>query len=365
MKRTFLLIAILMLTGNAVSLYVGTAPGVKDLGTVERGESREVKVYITTNIGDNFLLNPSFERPQSTIFRPDDSRRYDFEPDKASQEDISTWVDFRQEVFQIDPRTEKIVSLENGGATATQGEVVFDLKVPEDAEPGYRAGAVNLNPQLSSGGRGTAVQTLGVTQFVFVFRVPGEARREVTIERVNGFRTADDRARVDFILRNEGTVTTRISRAETKVYNEFGNLSGVVVTGGEYLKPGETKVVSAFWNNPDLSPGEYRVSGQMNYITGQAFLDETIDISDYIQIRNASGEGGATEGEGSSSLMLIVMVLVVLAALMYYLEISPVAIIASIGLLGIAAYILSSGLSPALLGIPLIVAAAGLYIWYR
>lgn len=363
MKRTVLLMLLLVFAGNAAAVYVGTAPGVKDLGTVERGEQREVKFYITTNVQDPFLLQPSFERPQPSLYRQNNSR-YSFEPSEASQEDISDWVEFRQESFEVDPSTREVVSLAGGGAVTTQGEVTFDLEVPQNAEPGYHAGSVAINPQLAPSGGGAAVTTLGVTRFVFVFRVPGEATRDIEIERVNGFRIADDRARVDFILRNEGTVTSRISRAETDVYDKFGNLSGTIVTGGEYLSPGETRVVSSYWNNPELEPGEYRVSGTMDYVTGQAFLDDTIDISDYIQVRNGTGDG-VIEDEAGNSLFLILMVLVVLAALMYYMAISPVAILATVGVIGISAYIVSAGLPLPLLLIPLIVAGASLYVWYQ
>ncbi len=356
-KSQLILFFALLFVSNSAAIYVGTAPGVKDLGEIERGEQRQVKFYVVSNMESPFHVRPGFNRPQSTIYREEVHGRYDFVPQEASQEDISSWVSFPQKRFQVFPETQGLVSLEDGGVANVNGEVRFFLEVPQSAEPGYHAGAINLNPQVGSGGSGTGVSTMGVTQFVFVFRVPGSAERNIEILEVNGIRTGEQQARLDFLLKNQGTVTTRISRAETILFNDFGNTTGALTTGGMYLSPGQTKVISTYWSGDRVEGGEFRARGEMNYITGNAFIDESVQISDYIQIESSDDDG---EGQGIP-IWLVVIVLVLIGVLMYFFDIDPIWIVVAMFFFAISIFVLVTELPVYLIGILLLLTAFVVY----
>lgn len=360
MRRTGLLLAVTLLLSSTVSAtYVGTAPGVKDLGEVERGEKRLVNFYVVTDVEDVFRIKPSVSRPQASIYRGGTADRYNFGPSEASQEDVSPWIKFDKEKVRVNPATEQVVSLENGGAVNANEKVSFVLDVPEDAEPGYHAASVNLNPKFpGGGGPGTGVSTFGLTRMVLVFRVPGVAERDLKISHVNGFRTGERKARIDFLLKNNGTVTTRIARAETKIYDQFGNVTGEITSGGMYLEPGDTEVVSTVWDSPEISEGNYRVRGELNYLTGNTFLDSSINLGEY----SSPVEVVDTPGEGQDlPWWIVLMVLMILAVLMYSFDIEPLIILVLVGGSGLSYYIMMSDLPGYLILILLLVAGGIVY----
>jgi hypothetical protein len=355
-----LILLVVTLTGMVSAEYVGVAPGVKDIGTVERGQTYEIKFYLVTNVEDEFQVTPSYTRPNPSIYQADDNRRYDFEPENASQERIDDWVKFPRETFNVDPSTSKAVSLTGGGVANAKGTINMYIEIPEDAEPGYHAGAVNINPDLStSADGGAAVSTMGLSQFIFTFRVPGVAKRSLEIREVNALRNSEGGARIDYLVKNDGTTTVRLNRGNTYLYNQFGNQTGTLTYGGQYIKPGDTKIIHNYWKDDNLESGEYRIRGEMNYLTGQSFIDDTIDISEYVQIESTGS------GEGEDQTMpwwLVVMVLVLIGVLMYFMEIDPLWILLVTGLLTLSAFILASGLPIYLIPILIIVALAVVYV---
>lgn len=357
-KILFLTLAVLAATTLSTG-YVGTAPGVMDLGTLERGKSYEAKFYILTDRNSPFLIRPTDEHPNNNILKGGPRKRYDYVPSKASEEDISDWISFSQETYQVDPDNTRTINLAGGGTARSSKTVEFTVSVPQNAEPGYHAGAINLNPDFGGGGTGTtSVQTVGLTQFVFVFKVPGKAERDLKILGVNGKRAGPGKARIDFLMKNNGTVTTGIQAAETTIYNQMGNKTGEVLVGGGYLAPDETRIVKTFWTEQNIETGKYRVEGNMDYITGQAYIDSSIKIPEEIQITQTS-----PEEEGQVPYWVIVVALLLLASVMYYFEINPVTILGAVGFLTAVSLILLTELPDLLSGILLILVVG--YIFYR
>lgn len=359
-KLVLLLAIFSIFTSGVAAEYVGVAPGVTDLGTLEEGETYEVEFYLVTNIDNIFQVNPNYERPNPQIYREDDSRSYDFKPENSSQEKIDDWIDFPRESFTVDPSTSNAVSLTNGGVANSKGSVWFNLHVPEDAEPGYHAGAINLNPSVSgnSAEGGAAVSTMGLSQFIFVFRVPGIAKRSLKVRDVNALRESDGEARIDYLIENNGTTTIRLNRGNTYLYDKFGNQTGKLTLGGQYIEPGNSKVIKEFWRTDEIESGEYRVRGEMNYLTGKSFIDSTVEIADYIEVEQ-------TDEEEKDTLpwWLILMILVFMSVLLYVLEVDPLAIFLLAGLLAISGYVLVSGLPLYIIGILLTVVVFMLYRW--
>ena len=357
-KGSILVLILVLMTSAATAEYIGTAPGLKDLGTVERGSTEKVDVYLLTDLNQPFTVNPSFNRPGSTVFSNEGSN-YDFKPEKASRESIEDWIDFPRQSFAVDPASSTAINLENGGQANARGSFSFFLDVPKDAEPGYHAGAINLNPKLNpDGGSGTSINTFGLTQFIFVFRVPGEAIKNVKILDVNALRTEENSVRIDYLLKNNGTVTVNMNRAKTKIYDSYGRKSAEFVTGGMYLSPGESRVVKSWWRNDNVSGGDYRVESDLNYITGEASIDQTLNIPD-VPVKVESND----EDEESSAppIWPLIMLVVLLGALMFYLDLDPFWIVLVLGIVGISGFILWAGLSVAYVGILIMLALGIVY----
>lgn len=358
-----LLLSICLLIGiiTPSAAYVGTAPGLQDLGTLEKGQTYESRFYILTDRSNPFLIEPKYAEAQSSVLEGGERNNYDFDPSEASEENIKDWISFSQESYNVDPDDVRVIDLQNGGVARASQKVTYDISVPEDAESGYHIGAVNLNPDFSSSGAGTAsVQTVGLTQFTFLFKVPGEAERDLKVLDVNAKRASTGKVRLDFLIQNNGSVTTEIQSAETTVYDKVGNKTGLINIGGGKISPGETKIVKTFWEKEAIDPGQYRVEGKMDYITGQTYIDQAVRIPERIQIK--SGDSGTGDDSGVP-LWLVAILLAAMAAVMYYFEINPVYIASVLGLGGLSAGVLITGLPNSLLAVVLLVPAS--YLIYR
>ncbi len=366
-KLTLALLAV-FLASSASAVSIGTVPGIQELGTVERGETVEVNFYVKTNARNEFVLRPEYSRPSNDFFQPLNrkDRSYDFEPEQASQEDISSWIDWEREEFRVDPSTKRTATTRTGDRiSGVQGTVTFDLNVPQDAEPGYHAGYVHMNPDLSDSG-GT-VQNIGLARPMFVFRVPGEATRDLEISDVQGLRAGDSSARVDLVLENTGTVTVGVRPAEFSIFQGASQMDEVN-TGTIYVEPGSREVIRQDWGTGGrLEAGEYRIRGTMNYVTGTAFFDQTFDITQFVQIQSsdqnvAGNRTGVPGGSGGDlPLWLVAMILILLGVLLYSFEIDPLWIVAIVGVTAISLFILMTGLPTWLIAVLIILTFTMIY----
>ncbi|MFB6292563.1 MAG: hypothetical protein ABEI58_04180 [Candidatus Nanohaloarchaea archaeon] len=357
-----------ILAQGASAVSIGVVPGINDLGTVQRGETVEVNFYVKTTAREPFVLRPEYTRPSSDFFQPlkKKDRSYDFEASEASQEEISGWIDWEKEEFRVEPSTKRTVTTRTGNKlTGVQGTVTFQLTVPGDAEPGYHAGYVNLNPDLSKSG-GT-VQNIGLSRPTFVFRVPGEVRRELEVADVRGLRSGDSSARLDLILRNTGTVTVGVEPAEFSIF-QGASKEDEINLGTIYVEPGSRKVVRREWGTGgELEAGEYRARGSLNYITGNAFFDQTFDITQFVQIQpsetgnQVNRTGGTGGASGDLPLWLVAMILVLLGVLLYSFEIDPIWIVAIVGVTAISFFILMTGLPAWLIAVLIIITFTMIY----
>lgn len=361
-KLILFLTAGLLLLAPAAG-YIGTAPGVQYLGELERGQTYESYFYVESDRSSSFLVEPAFSRPHSTLVQQGLGRRgMPFDSSEYSAENMSSWLSFDQERFQVDPGVERSIQLEGGGSAIVDQRISFSVSIPEDAEPGYHARTVELNPQLAASGSGTAsVSTVALTEFMFYFRVPGQAERDLRVLGVNGLRTGEDQVRVDFLVENNGTVTTDIESMTSNIYGQFGNMTGEVTVGAGRLSPGETRIAQTYWNSQNVEPGTYRVEGDLGYLTGNAYIDSTINVSDVIQVEQSDSQG-PTSGGGGMNTWLIIMGLVLATALMYYMEIDPVIIVLTVVAVSASALIMSTSI-PNITIAAVIIATIGVVIY--
>ncbi|RLJ05008.1 MAG: hypothetical protein DRP08_00310 [Candidatus Aenigmatarchaeota archaeon] len=271
-KKSIILILLFILAFYSklcLSLSVGTAPGLLNLGDVKPGDRVVGMFYILTNAENDMLLGLSSVPPHIDTFMK--SGISGFIPQNASEESVVDWVSFPENpVFISSKNPEIVVRLPSGKLISANTDVEFILNVPKDAEPGYHIGAINLNPQLPSGSAsGTAVSTIGITRFYFVFHViPEPAIRDGTVVNVFAERAGKNLVRLDTIFRNTGTVTMIARLNELKLFDEDNNVVAVLKGGEKKITPGSTDIISIFWRGDNAKPGKYTAKLVVDYSTG-------------------------------------------------------------------------------------------------
>ena len=339
---------------------VGAAPGFIDIGEVERGETVERPIYITTNVDENFVVEPSLGPGRPSVKFSDGHNL----GKETSDQEIKNWITLESSV-DVNSSTQETVELSDGSSTNVEGEFEFTLEVPRDAEPGYHYGMIRLNPDFDSNGDQAGTRNWGETIVNFRFRVPGEAERSVRVERVEGLRSGDNSAVIQMDVRNTGSVTVNLRDEGFEVHHQNGS-DGVYLDTTK-IAPGEVKTIDTSWNtlDEDLRAGEYRIQGQLNYMTGDAFVDETFSINDFIEIRPSNNETSSLVPSGDSSqkmpTMLILMFLVLMGSIMYVFELDPLLIVMAVAILGISFFIWFSGLPMFLMALLLIISAGIFY----
>ncbi|MBN2094423.1 MAG: hypothetical protein JW727_00090 [Candidatus Aenigmarchaeota archaeon] len=274
---TLSLLALLVLC--PVSAFsIGTAPGVQYVGEFSPGENTYVKFYLLTNAQGDILTTLSYMRPHLELYYPG-KLRY-ISAYEASQQDITGWIAFQQNPVLVSPRKSIIATLQGGEVVKANAEVVFKLSIPKNAEPGYHVGSVSLAPKVVTTGGGTGVSTLGITRYVFIFKVRGPAERSGEVKTMYGDRVDESRARVDVLFKNTGKDTLSVWVESLNIYDDYGNTVANLESGLVYVPPGETKILPVYWSNRNAS-GVYQAEVKTNYITG--FATKTVSIEIPIQ----------------------------------------------------------------------------------
>ncbi|MGC9310540.1 MAG: hypothetical protein ACP5E4_02330 [Candidatus Aenigmatarchaeota archaeon] len=301
-----LLAAFLLCALPAQAFSIGTAPGVQYVGDFSPGDSVYVKFYLLTNARSDILTTLTYMRPHLEMYYPNSIRMVSAY--ETSQEDISQWIKFQQNPILVSPRKTIVATLEGGEVVKANAEAVYKLTIPKDAEPGYHVGSVGLSPKVTTGTGGTGIATIGITRYIFVFKVRGVAERVGEIQNVFAQRVDADRARIDVIFRNTGKDTVSVWVDDMEVYDEFGNLVDTLDSGISYVAPGETKILPVYWPARNVS-GTYKADAKVNYITGYAAKAVTIEIPK--EISKPSFER-VTETEFPWWLLLLLALLVIL-----------------------------------------------------
>lgn len=277
-------VCLLIFICNVTAISVGTAPGVYDLGEVDPGRDYAFTFYLMTNSPSDILVSLAYIRVHPDIYERNHTGSYTFIPVEASQEDISSWIELPRKTFLLSPANVKTVHLPGGGTVRANEEADVIVHVPENAEPGYHAGAISLNPQFAAGGRGTGVATIGVTRFIFVFRVRGEVRRGGRIMAMVGERIKENKAKINVLFKNTGTCTVKAWVDELKIYDKFGNLTATLRSGPANVKAGEIANLQAYWVSGDIKQGEYRAEARVSYLSGHTTLTERVNIPAVIMV---------------------------------------------------------------------------------
>ena len=356
-KKSILVLAVLSsFISIASAASVGAVPGFIEIENLESGDQVERTIYITTNLEDEFALAPSASSTTSNRIVSGAS-----DPDRVSEQGSEDWFNLEQTV--VDPSSSESETVSDNTIVNAEGEFLFELEVPQNAEPGTHYGAIRLNPDIGAGDDGAGATTFGQTRITYRLVVEGQANRDIRVQDVRGFRTDSDAASVEVLLNNQGTVTTSVDDFQIDVINEAGDKVSSLQLGGIELSPGEAEWTNANWRDEQVEEGSYQIDGEVDYITGNAFASGGFSLSDVVEVVPEDSPEVEDDGEDSGlPVWLVAMVLVVLGVLMWSFEIDPVWILGIVGVLGISAFILMSGLSNLLLAGLLVPVALILYM---
>jgi len=350
----FLSITALLFASSVSATSVGAVPGSINFGDIEPGETVEQQIYIrTNNVNQNFTVEPTAASArQSQLFSSNFESR-----DSVSEQDLDDWIELEEAT--IDPLTQiENPDIPMSNPPRVNGEFTFTINVPSDAEPGYRRGTVRLNPDLTGDGDGAGAEVIGETRLSYTFNVPGNAERDIAVQDVRSFRLGEDEASVELLLNNRGTVTTSTQSFDVDILDGSGSSKATLSASSAYLEPGESQWVYASWSEDDsIEEGSYQVDGEVDYFTGSAYASGSFSLPDFDVVEVVPSDSPQSDGDerGGLPVWLVFMILAILTVLMWSFDIEPFWILAIIGGLAVASFILLSGVSNYLLVVLLMV----------
>jgi len=292
-------------------LEVGVSPLLLDLGEVEPGTSKIARFYLVTSSQEKFFVYMTSTKDDIRIFK---NTKYKEFVNNYSEEDVSSWVEFLSNPVEL-KEPEESQSTKAGVPIAGAREIIFILKVPDDADPGYHSGIINLNP-VGSVEAPSMITIKAVVPLKFVFKVPGKPIREGKILEISsGKYGIDGRLYVNVYFQNTGTVTMGVGPGTVDILDERGSF-GSLFTNFAYVKPGETTILSGFWFPKDIELGKYNATASIDYFTGYAFKKSVIDV--YKPPTPPVGKVVEEEFVFPWWVLVIIFIVVVIIALLYY-----------------------------------------------
>ena len=346
-KKLYLVIAILFFVSTAYGVYLSSTPSNINLGEVEPGSTHQVDFYVDTDAQQPFELRPQVENAAISKMLED------IPSDNISEQDVTSWVDFTEESFTIDPQTSQEYTMVNGETTRANGFYTLSVNVPPrgKAEPGYHMVNLRPNPQFSGeSGSGFGTTSIGLAIPSLVFRVDGDVERSIQVTDAEALRVGQNQVQVVLQFTNTGTVTTSYQGDTLNVYQEDRKVNELYFAGFD-IPPGESIETEAIWTSSNLDGGVYRIEGPLDHWTGQFYVEEDISFTNTPQPRREvdEPEPDDEQGEDNFPMWLFILALTALGSVMYSFEFNLFSILLAIGTIGFATIILITSASNYLL----------------
>lgn len=323
---------------------IGMAPAQYDLGAVDRGETVDFSIYLSSyGTADNFTVQPEVMEMSIGNVRGSDL----VEVEEFSEQNVAPWLSWEEESFLVVPGSSRTAQV-GGDTVSYDGRMEGSITVPSTAEPGYHAVQIGVDPDFPSG-RGFGASVLGLTRVNVVLRVPGNAERNVELASVTARRTGEREAQFVFDLENTGTVTVQSTGGDFSIVsNTRGKVDSDYFSGVE-IPPGATRRVEARWISDEVAGGEYTLEGSVGFETDRNFFREDVSLTSApqqpINVPDPDDQGpdGGPEQASVPLLLILVAVLGVGSALYVFgVNMTWSALIS--GGVGIAIFIITSGL---------------------
>jgi hypothetical protein len=298
--------------GISQKFTVGVSPPLIDVGSMEPGSSKILSFFIITPSSEDIIVDLDAEDYGISIF---DSGKFDNIKSEYSEQSSSEWVEFTKNPVLLKARDEKLET--EGGYITGFREVTFVLRVPRDAEPGYHLIKIKPGPRMPSGPNSGAINIRTITPVTILFKVSGDAERDIKIMDITSASASSDRVVLDAYILNDGTVTASCIINKLAVFNSSGDQIASVKSGFETLEPNEMRTVKLYWYIEDMEPDIFPVTAILDYFTGTDFKEGTITYTGI-----PTGEAVKIPAEGAkmpSNLMvfIILLIIIIIAYLIY------------------------------------------------
>jgi len=287
---------------------VGVSPPFLDLGEIQPGTTKIATFYLITISEQVSLVHLSKVKGNLDFLMKDEHKAKLF---NYSEEDILPWIEFINNPVEL-KKTDETLKTTTGARITGAREINFIINVPKNAEPGYHMGMVNFNPLAAESGKMFAIKA--VTPLTFIFKVPGKAVREGRILDVSSGSYYNNGLLIDIFFENTGTVSMMIAPADIKIFDKNNNLIGTATSNYVYVKPGELKHMVAFWDVKDVEYGKYKVIANLDYISGYASKESTVEVYEKPEMPPAR----VVEKEFIFPWWVFVILIVIIAAYIYY-----------------------------------------------
>lgn len=342
MKKLIFALLVLSSIGSGGAVFLETTPSSIEIDQAERGEIHQRSVYLNVaEVGENQSIDIDAEPISYGNNRLFEGSLDNLE--RVSEEGTDEWWDI--EFTEISPSNQ--VSPE-GSSEVFDGRMDITLEIPDGADPGLRYGHLKMSPSVEAEAGGVAGSTIhGGINLRYAIDLQGPVERDISIEDVRGFRPSEDEASVELLILNSGNVRTSTESFQIDVYDGAGEVLDTLTTGSIELDAGETEWVSASWEGENVEEGNYRVDGEVNYFTGEAYVSGSFDLGDVVTIEEAPDDSPVTPDDEGANLpiWLVFMVLLILGVLMWSFEIDPIWVFGIIGFLAISTFVIYSNIS--------------------
>jgi hypothetical protein len=301
----------LLMPEYRAQLAVGVSPPILDLGEIEPGTSKIARFYLVTSSEEKFIVYMTPTKDDISTFMTTKYKDFVY---NYSEEDIGSWVEFLSNPVELE-KPQEGQTTKAGVPIVGAREIIFILKVPKNAEPGYHSGIINLNP-TGSHEAPSMITIKAVVPLKFIFKVPGKAIREGKILEISsGNYESDNRLNVIIYFQNTGTVTMGVGPAVVNIFDERGLLDSLS-SNFDYVKPGKIATFSGFWFPKDIKLGRYNATAKIDYFTGSVSKQSFIDVYE----RPTPPVGKVVEKEFVFPWWMIALlfIVVVIIALIYY-----------------------------------------------
>lgn len=263
---TILFLSLFSISYVYAQLTIGVSPHILDFGNINPDSSKIARFKAISSSGEVILTYLIPMDGRLDWFKTSDYKNY---ASNFSEQSISPWVEFINNPVEVE-RTE-------GGTIKGASEVMFILNVPEDVEPGYHMGMINLDPVGPA--KRAMFNIKAVVPLIFIFRVPGDAIRDARIIDVVPGDYSDGNLNLKMFVQNTGTVTLQSFKGTIDVFDKDDGKIFTLSRGGNSIKPGEIDSLNILWPVRDVEEGVYDVTATFDYSTGLVSKNTTIEVT--------------------------------------------------------------------------------------
>jgi hypothetical protein len=295
------------------SISVGISPGYLDLGEIEPGSSKIVRFHLITSSDELFIVSLSASKsPDLGLFKKEeyqDSLIY------YSEQDPSSWINFIDNPVELLPATEDYEETKGGGSLKGLREIKFIVNIPEDAEPGYHIGQIDMSPKIVHGDG--PVSLVSVIPMRYIVKVSGKAIREGEIVDITTNGVSRDKLWLKIFYKNTGSVSTRLDRGEIIIFDKYGRELMNIPTSNGFTEPGEIEELNAFVDYELFEEESYRVKAKVRYLTGEAEREGTIEIPEITEMPTGKVTEEVKKGKIPLWLIIILIFIIVILIILF------------------------------------------------